>query len=287
MGSDAMDVGSFVINPQVPDWGVGKVIEIKEKGRRQVFFEYVGVKVVEPAFLSPTATPENHPVLKSIDNVTKLAGFRPFPDLEAFFLDKFKNGFDDTEYLEHERAYKVNASELMQSSCSKTILEELLENGRYAEVCDLAKRTMNRTNLIFRNEKMSLSDGLKEAGDQEIFATQLYSVLYGPGDEGERFESFVAALEELEACKWTTATYFLYLSDPNRYPFVKPSNISSAAKSYAFDIGYEIRPNWQTYTRIIEFVHHVARLLERRAENLKPRDLIDVQSFIWCSLQNS
>lgn len=115
---------------------------------------------------------------------------------------------------------------------------------------------------------------------------QLYSVLYGSGDEGERFESFVAALEELEACKWTTATYFLYLSDPNRYPFVKPSNISIAAKSYAFDICYTSRPNWQTYTRIIDFVHHVASLLERRA-TLKPRDLIDVQSFIWCALQNN
>ena len=98
--------------------------------------------------------------------------------------------------------------------------------------------------------------------------------------------SFVTALEELDACKWTTATYFLYLSEPNRYPFVKPSNINDAAKSYAFDISYTIYPNWVTYTRIIDFVNYVASLLERRA-TLKPRDLIDVQSFIWCALQNS
>ena len=144
---------------------------------------------------------------------------------------------------------------------------------------------MNRTNLIFRNEKMSLSDGLKDAEDQKLFSTQLYSLLYGSGDEGERFESFVTALEELDACKQTTATYFLYLSEPNRYPFVKPSTINDAAKSYAFDISYTIYPNWVTYTRIIDFVNYVASLLERRA-TLKPRDLIDVQSFIWCALQS-
>lgn len=286
MGSSDMGVGSFVTNSNAPNWGVGKVIDIKEKGRRQVFFEYVGVKVVDQNFLSPTAPPENHPVLKSIDNIKKLTGFRQFPDLEAFFLEKFKGGFEDPEYLENERVYKVSASKCMQTTCSKAVLEELLHNGSYAEVCNLAKRVMNQTNLIFRNEKMSLSDGLKEVGDQKLFSRQLYSVLYGSGDEGERFESFVAALEELEACKWTTATYFLYLSDPNRYPFVKPSNISIAAKSYAFDICYTSRPNWQTYTRIIDFVHHVASLLERRA-TLKPRDLIDVQSFIWCALQNN
>ena len=285
MGSSDLGVGSFVTNPNAPDWGVGKVIAIKEKERRQILFEYAGLKVVIKDFLSPAVTPENHPVLKSVDNINELAGFRPFTDLEAFFLKKFEKGFEDPEYLEHERLYKENASKLMKRCCSKKILEELLHNGSYAEVCNLAKRIMNRTNLIFRNEKMSLSDGLKDAEDQKLFSTQLYSLLYGSGDEGERFESFVTALEELDACKWTTATYFLYLSEPNRYPFVKPSNINDAAKSYAFDISYTIYPNWVTYTRIIDFVNYVASLLERRA-TLKPRDLIDVQSFIWCALQS-
>lgn len=61
MGSSDMGVGSFVTNPNAPNWGVGKVIDIKEKGRRQVFFEYVGVKVVDQNFLSPTAPPREPP----------------------------------------------------------------------------------------------------------------------------------------------------------------------------------------------------------------------------------
>ena len=76
------------------------------------------------------------------------------------------------------------------------------------------------------------------------------------------------------------------VTDENRVPYALAPTTTTLAKSYAFDICYTSRPNWQTYKRIIDFVHHVASLLERRA-TLKPRDLIDVQSFIWCALQNN
>ena len=109
MGSNDIGIGSFVTNPNAPDWGVGKVIAIKEKERRQILFEYAGLKVVIKDFLSPAVTPENHPVLKSVDNINELAGFRPFTDLEAFFLKKFEKGFEDPEYLEHVRLYWYGA----------------------------------------------------------------------------------------------------------------------------------------------------------------------------------
>ncbi len=62
-----------------------------------------------------------------------------------------------------------------------------------------------------------------------------------------------------------------------RVGFLKPLVTREAARILGFDFQYTSRPNWNTYANLLEFAARVRRDQRR----LKPRDMIDVQSFIW------
>lgn len=277
--------GDYVRNGRAPYWGLGKVLEPLGEGKARAFFEYAGELIVQLAALQPVAAPDDHPLLAQVDRMRNFKGFIPFPNLESFFLRQFSDGFVDPKYQIDEREYKEKASAYFHANLSREILQPLLGQGEYSKVCDFAKKAVSRTNLVHKFEVIALGDGLKRSEHhQELFATALYDLLYGETGMPGRFSAFVEALSELDACKWTTATYFLFLLDPTTHIFVKPEIFKTAAKSYGIDFGYTSRPEWNCYQRILEFVGFVAGQLAKR-ENLKPRDLIDVQSFIWCSLQ--
>lgn len=285
MNDTPFPVGSYATNSRAAQWGVGKVLALGEQGKRQMLFEFAGVRLMPTDVLLDAPAPEGHPLFSRIDARTDVRGVRSFLQLEKAFTDAFEQGFKDPAYLSSEREYKMAAVSQMAESCSADELASLLARGAHDEVCERAKRLASRTNLIFPNEKMALSDGLKRGEDgRRRFAAAFFELLHGQGDFGPRFEAFVAVLEELGALKWTTATYFPFLAHPDQHPFVKPSNMQEAAKAYAFDLGYEARPSWRSYSRMQDFVRYVAHMLERRG-GLVPRDCIDVQGFIWCSLQ--
>jgi hypothetical protein len=50
-----------------------------------------------------------------------------------------------------------------------------------------------------------------------------------------------------------------------------------AAREYGYDFAYRSRPNWETYDSLLNF----ARMVYRDTRDLRPRDMIDLQSFIW------
>jgi len=50
-----------------------------------------------------------------------------------------------------------------------------------------------------------------------------------------------------------------------------------AAARYAFDLKYEAQPRWTTYSRLLKFCD----ILFQEFRDVKPRDCIDLQSFIW------
>lgn len=50
-----------------------------------------------------------------------------------------------------------------------------------------------------------------------------------------------------------------------------------AASEYEFDFEYESHPSWKTYASLLAF----AGRIQRDLRDLRPRDMIDIQSFIW------
>jgi hypothetical protein len=106
--------------------------------------------------------------------------------------------------------------------------------------------------------------------------------LHGRGSDEARFVAWrdtVAALprKQTRVLTWPLVTVFGFIAQPDRHVFLKPNVTKIAAQKYGFDFRYESKPNWETYASLLEF----AETIRRDVRDLKPRDMIDLQSFIW------
>ena len=63
--------------------------------------------------------------------------------------------------------------------------------------------------------------------------------------------------------------------------FLKPEVTKTGAEICGFELNYRTEPNWLTYSKLLEFSQYLFKSLSE----LKPRDMIDVQSFIWCTAE--
>lgn len=59
--------------------------------------------------------------------------------------------------------------------------------------------------------------------------------------------------------------------------FLKPKVTQAAARAYGFDFQYRSKLSRETYASLLEF----AETIRRDLADLKPRDMIDVQPFVW------
>ena len=81
---------------------------------------------------------------------------------------------------------------------------------------------------------------------------------------------------------WPLMTIFPFIAFPESQIFIKPEVTKKAAEVFGVEINYRPIPNWLTYLCIQELVKKIFDKLRRDGiENLNPRDMIDVQSFIW------
>jgi hypothetical protein len=200
------------------------------------------------------------------------------------FLRHFPGGFHGEKYLDWERDYKWEAHERWEEALNKEEFRRLLRREEFGEAAARAVRVEQRTrhSMIFSFEKMALRDALKPAEGARAFAEGLYDFLHGPGGERKRFERWVETVAALprrqtRVLTWPVVTVFGFLAAPDRHIFLKPNVTREAARAYDFDFRYQSRPNWETYSSLLDF----AAAVRRDLGDLKPRDMIDIQSFIW------
>jgi hypothetical protein len=198
------------------------------------------------------------------------------------FLRFFPGGYADETYIEWERGYKWTAHERWEEQLDRTAFRRMLDAEQYAEIARIAVTIESRTNLLFSFEKMALRDAVKSTPGARAFATGLYDLLHGRGDDQMRFESWCRTVSELprrqtRVLTWPLLTVFGFIAQPDRHMFLKPNVTRLAAKEYEYDFQYRSRPNWETYTSLLGFAEQV----RRDTRDLGPRDMIDLQSFIW------
>jgi len=276
--------GDKVRHPKMPDWGIGKVMEVTWDGKARVFFIHAGEKTIllsHVDFEKITGDEAVHPILDkpSFFERATVKGHRSLRDARLDFLKFFPDGFEDAGYLNEERNYKVAARELLLELLGGQAFTELLASGNFDDIMCRALHVVNKTNLIFPNEKMGLKDGLKTPEHIRLFAERLFDLLYGHGEFRKRFEGFAECLEEIEAAKWTTMTYFTFLAFPEEHMFLKPQVTKHAAALAKAELNYKSDLNWLTYSCLLDFAKYLKNELVTMEMN--PRDMIDVQSFMW------
>ena len=199
-----------------------------------------------------------------------------------WFTRFFPRGFKDPKYLDWERGYKLQAHEQWQEALNKGNFRKLLKDGRFEEVASTAIRIESRTNLLFSFEKMALRDAVRPESGAQVFAQELYELLHGRGNIATKFERWCDAVGTLPRRQTRVLTHsgvtvFPFIADPTNHVFLKPNVTKEAARLYGFDFKYESTPSWKVYSQLLEF----AQLIGKDLRSKGPRDLIDIQSFIW------
>lgn len=198
------------------------------------------------------------------------------------FLSYFPGGFTDPTYLDWERNYKWNAHRQWQAVLNPERFQELLDQKSYSKIALLAVGIEARTHLLFSFEKMAIRDALRSPQAARTFAIGLHDFLQGPAEDPDNFDQWCRVVEALprkqsRVLTWPVVTVFGFLARPDRHFFFKPKVTRAAASRYGFDLPYEPRPRWNTYGHLLNFAHLVGRDLK----DLRPRDMIDLQSFLW------
>lgn len=198
------------------------------------------------------------------------------------FLRFFKDGFHDDTYIDWERGYKWAAHETWAHTLGEQEYRRLLKAGEFEEIAARAVRLESRTNLLFSFEKMALRDAVKGTEGARRFGEGLFEYVYGEGTLEDRFDAWVETVSGLprrqtRVLTWPVVTVFGFLGNPQAHMFLKPNVTKIAARQYGFPFHYVSRPTWSTYRSLLDF----AGTIRRDQRDLRPRDMIDLQSFIW------
>jgi hypothetical protein len=181
----------------------------------------------------------------------------------------FPNGFHSEGYMRDERNYKVEAKQRLDKAAP---LEQAVDVSGLGEAVLAAFRA---TNLLSPFEKVRLQDVLRgPMADEFIRAAARFTL----GDGKPALLQMERALKPHDSAKWTVATYLPYLWRPKEHMFLKPEVTKdfAARVGHRFANDYEAHLDFGVYESLLDLASKTAAELEE----LKPRDRIDVQSFI-------
>jgi hypothetical protein len=212
----------------------------------------------------------------------RVSNLREIARCKRKFLRFFPKGFQDPTYIDWERGYKWKAHQQWIEDLNLDRFRSKLEQGKFLQIAAEAVSIESRTNLLFSFEKMALRDAIKTQAGARTFASGLFDFLHSTGRIESKFERWcetVASLPHRQSrvFTWPVVSVFGFIAQPSIHFFLKPTVTKVAAQEYGFDFQYRSRPSWETYASALSLAGDVRRNLRE----LRPRDMIDIQSFLW------
>jgi len=294
MSSDAVKIGTVVIQRKKPEWGPGKVVKLDGQRAYVVWRDLpdreaklMVTAVLERAEDQSDSILDNLPPLAEVDGKMLLPKNRvTFNQAVDSFLARFPQGFDDPAFIGDgkttgERLYKWAAHEFYEERLGKGTFGYLLKNDLPKLVQEI-ERCVGKVNLLSIYEASAFRDALKIESAARMFAQRLFDLLESEEITEDVFVPYAESVCSLPAergrvATWTVATIIPYLAQPHRHMFLKPETTKNAADALGFELNYRSEPNWLTYSSLLR----MAEIYSRKLSHLKPRDLIDVQSFFF------
>ncbi|MEI7429485.1 MAG: DUF3553 domain-containing protein [Betaproteobacteria bacterium] len=279
--------GDRVFHPNKKDWGLGKVLNVTPENI-DIFFVGAGTKRLSKTFIQleiAEGAATKHRLLDNLIETSQLASADYVTSASAIerFLAIHPEGFSAPRFLKEEREANLRAHQFCIQLLGESEIAELIAEQRYLDICDRARHVESLTNLLTKSEKAAFYGALDTPVNQKIFAVGLADLLYGSDSEEERFKSFAYTLYLLEINRWQYATLFGFIRYPQENVFIKPTVTQNVAKALCWRINYKPEPNWRSYSSVLRLYNHMRTSLVE--EGLMPRDMIDVQSFMWSVVQ--
>jgi hypothetical protein len=253
-----------------------------------VFFVGAGRKRLSRSFIElekAEGAASKHRLLDNLIETSDIIAddFVTIPMAIERFMGNYQDGFEDPGFINTARDANMRGHKVCAQLLSQEELSRLVAEGSFDVVCDRARHVESTTNLLTKSERKVLHEALELPENQKLFAVALADVLYGAETEEARFKRFLRTLGILQLRKWPFATLFSFIRYPQQCTFIKPTAIQNSAKALCWRISYKLEPNWKTYDAVLRLYSYVrTNLLE---EGMLPRDLIDVQYFVWSVAQ--
>lgn len=193
-----------------------------------------------------------------------------FDGAKARFLSFFGQGFDGAGYCGEERDYKRLAKEGLDEALPLARARSATSAG------EAALSAFRATNLLSPFEQMRFQDALRgPRADAFVRA----AARFAEGDIADGLRDMAATLAPHGCAKWTVMTYLPFLWRPDRHMFLKPQVTKDFAErvGHAFQHVYTPQADAEVYAALLDLVGAT----EREIIDLRPRDRIDIQSFIW------
>jgi hypothetical protein len=278
-----LTAGDRVMHPNQTEWGLGKVLSVTPDSL-DVFFVGAGRKRLSRSFIKLEKTEgaaSKHRLLDNLIETSAMPGddFMTVPMAIDRFMASYPDGFEDPAFVKATRETNLRAHKLCAQLLGQEELSRMIEDGGFDAICDRVRHVESSTSLLTKSERKVFHDAFELSACRKLFSVALAGLLYGNESEEVRFKHFLRTLGILHLNKWPFATLFSFIRHPQQSAFIKPSAIQGSAKAICWRIGYKPEPNWKTYDAVLRFYSYIrTSLLE---EGMMPRDLIDVQSFIW------
>ena len=193
-----------------------------------------------------------------------------FDGARSRFLKFFPNGFHSAGYASQERDYKLAAKAKLDETAP---LDKATDGEGFGEAVLAVFRA---TNMLSPFEKTRLQDVLRGPhADEFVQAAARFTL---DGSENNLF-AMGQALKPYDSTKWTVVTYLPYLWRPDTHMFLKPE----ATKDFATRVGHRFSSEYEAclYLPVYESLLDLVIRTEKELADMRPRDRIDIQSFIW------
>jgi 5-methylcytosine-specific restriction protein B len=212
-------------------------------------------------------------------------------ELVGLFRQQYPNWISfsdpiDPDFQKDEIDYKQRLVAKATSQLAKPTLHQLTNardhDGLISRIQNVGQDKNN--NLLFlRFPSSSDLNILKHPNlDKQEFGVGFYDLLYGDGESSDRLKSYLDVVEHYKLPnKWTFPTFFLFLCHPDTDIFVKPMVIRTFLSFIGEVNQFTSIPSAEGY----EVIKQVAHELKDGLHAYAPRDMVDIQSFIWtCTL---
>ena len=199
-----------------------------------------------------------------------------FDGARARFFQFFPDGFrspafeGDERGTYGERGYKLRAKAKLDDAAP---LDQALTGTGYGEAVLSAYRA---TNLLSPFEKTRL-DPVLRGQDADAFIQA--AAHFAMGDVVQSLDRMGRILAKHDNAKWTVVTYLPFLWRPEQHMFLKPVVTQDFAERVGHSFVHEYSPALEpdVYASLLDLM----AFTKTELADLRPRDNIDLQSFVW------